>query len=91
MNKICLRKTREQWATVLDQQLQSELIILEFCQTHDFGFVSFGKWKRRLSSTDTQSRPSRAQPAFAAINVNSSHTQPLVARSAAIVTLNMGH
>jgi len=43
-------RTPEQWQTLLDQQLDSGLSAVQFCNQHDIGYASFCNWRKRLSA-----------------------------------------
>ena len=90
MNKMRPRKTREQWAELIEQQQQSGLTILDFCQQYDVGFASFGKWKRRLSAATAQTARPSNKAVFTAVSVNRTPTPTPVVQGAATITLNIG-
>lgn len=90
MNKMRPRKTREQWSELIEQQQQSELTILEFCQKHDVGFASFGKWKKRLCSDSAQTPHSGKKADFMPVSVKSSPAHATVVQGPATITLSMG-
>ncbi len=43
-------RTPEQWQTLIDQQLDSGLSAVQFCNQHDIGYASFCNWRKRLST-----------------------------------------
>lgn len=64
MGKRNLRRTSEQWATLLEQQAQSGLAVRDFCREQQLGISTFSKWKRKLRldgvperQTDRSSKP----------------------------------
>jgi len=89
MNKMRPRKTREQWSELIEQQHRSGLTILEFCQKHDVGFASFGKWKKRLCSDSAQTPHSGKKTAFTPVSVKSRPAHATVAKGPATVTLSI--
>lgn len=48
MSKRHQRRSREQWAIIMDSHAASGLTIADYCQANGIGLASFGKWKRRL-------------------------------------------
>ena len=88
MNKMRPRKSREQWAELIEQQQQSGLTILDFCQQHDVGFASFGKWKRRLSPTTERSTRPNSHAAFTEVDLKLPPTPVL--QGGATITLSIG-
>lgn len=84
------RKTQEQWSELIDQQQQSGLTILQFCQEHDIGFASFGKWKKRLCADSTQSTHAAKKADFTPVSVTGWQDHANVVQSTATITLNMG-
>ncbi|MFA5627761.1 MAG: transposase [Thiohalomonadaceae bacterium] len=44
-------RTPDQWQTLIDQQLDSGLSAVQFCNQHDIGYASFYNWRKRLSTT----------------------------------------
>jgi hypothetical protein len=47
-----VRRSREQWQRLIDEQQKSDLTQREFCQQNDLAVSSFCNWKRRLSKTE---------------------------------------
>ena len=43
-------RTPDQWQTLIDQQLDSGLSAVQFCNQHDIGYASFCNWRKRLSA-----------------------------------------
>jgi len=43
-------RTSEQWQALIDQQLDSGLSAVQFCNQHDIGYASFCNWRKRLSA-----------------------------------------
>jgi len=43
-------RTPEQWQTLIDQQLDSGLSAVQFCNQHDIGYASFCNWRKGLST-----------------------------------------
>lgn len=82
------RKTREQWAELIDQQENSGLTILEFCQQYDVGFASFGKWKRRLNPATAHNAHQNEKAAFIEVSLDRPPTP--IAQGAATITLTIG-
>lgn len=42
------RRSREQWAVIIESHAASGLTIADYCQANEIGLASFNKWKRRL-------------------------------------------
>ena len=60
MNTRKQRRTRAQWAEIIERQSHSGQTIRDFCETNDVGLASFGKWKQKLTSES----PHNADSAF---------------------------
>lgn len=50
-----LRRSREQWLSIIEQQKESGLSVPQFCKEHDIGYASFSAWKRRTQSDNAGS------------------------------------
>jgi len=48
--KRCPRRSRGQWALLIDQQADSGLSVTDFCKQHQLGIASFYAWRRRLAT-----------------------------------------
>ena len=42
------RRSREQWAGLIESHAASDLTIADYCHANQIGLASFNKWKRRL-------------------------------------------
>ncbi len=47
-----VRRSREQWQRLIDEQLSSKLTQRDFCQHNNIAVSSFCNWKRRLSQEE---------------------------------------
>lgn len=47
-----VRRSREQWQCLIDEQHNGELTQREFCQQNSIAVSSFCNWKRRLSQEE---------------------------------------
>jgi putative transposase len=47
-----IRRSPQQWQTIVDRQAASDLSARAFCDTHQFSYPVFCKWRKRLASTD---------------------------------------
>ena len=45
-----IRRTLEEWITILDQYLQSNCSQSEFCREHNICLTTFNKWMHRLKT-----------------------------------------
>jgi len=88
MRKMRPRLSKEQWASIIEQQIQSELSIELFCQERDIGLASFAKWKRRLSSTNKPSTSSHQASEFKQVRLAEPTEQ--LATSTITLTLSTG-
>ena len=43
------RRSQSQWQTLIEAQQASGQSATDYCETHDIGYVSFCKWRKRLS------------------------------------------
>jgi len=86
MRKMRPRMGKEQWASIIEQQSESELSIEVFCQERDIGLASFAKWKRRLSSAGKPSASSQQSSDFKQVHL-AEPTEQLVTST---VTLTLG-
>lgn len=85
MNKRHQRRTREQWAIIMDSHAASGLTIADYCQANDIGLASFGKWKRRLlDDAGKPNRPEQEQSGFVPVQLVESQD------SVSTVTLSIG-
>jgi putative transposase len=50
--RLSVRRSREQWQRLINEQQKSNLTQAEFCQQHDLAVSSFCNWKRRLLQDD---------------------------------------
>lgn len=60
-------RTAAQWQALVDQQHDSGLSALKFCQQLGIGYASFRKWRTHLSGTSLQQRceaSSASDPGF---------------------------
>jgi len=48
--KSYVRRTREQWETLVAEHQASQLSAPEFCKQHDIAYASFSKWRTKLKS-----------------------------------------
>ena len=76
-----IRRSAEQWAVIIEQQVQSGLPIKVFCEEQNLGFSTFSKWKRKLQHNKAVERksPAHAKPAFQPVEImpeNSVQSQP---------------
>ena len=51
------RRTAEQWQGIVNEFIQSGLNGKQFCSERDLGYLSFCKWRNRLSTAPTLSAP----------------------------------
>ena len=47
-----IRRTREQWQQLIDQQSQSELTINEYCTQHQITVSGFYQWRKKLNQSE---------------------------------------
>lgn len=47
-----IRRSVEQWQTILDRQAASHLSAKAFCDTHQLSYAVFCRWRKRLASSD---------------------------------------
>jgi len=52
-----VRRSREQWQRLIDEQHNGELTQREFCQQNNLALSSFYNWKRRLSENIDRTQP----------------------------------
>lgn len=90
MKRMRPRMNREQWAVVIEEQTQSGLSIEQFCQERDIGFASFGKWKRRLSTTNTDIKSGATHSPFKPVRLSDEPAQKADQQAASTVTLTLG-
>ncbi|XOZ34858.1 IS66 family insertion sequence element accessory protein TnpA [Halomonadaceae bacterium KBTZ08] len=45
------RRTPDQWQALVDQQRNSGLSAVQFCQQQGIGYASFCNWRKRLSES----------------------------------------
>ena len=81
------RRSRAEWAEIIEQQSQSGLTIRAFCEQNTIGLASFGKWKQRL----TKERPANAaSPVFEPVVIDDSQDDHLPRMDSTSVTLTLG-
>jgi hypothetical protein len=51
-----VRRSREQWQRLIDEQHNSKLTQRDFCQQNNLAVSSFCNWKRRLSQGNERSQ-----------------------------------
>ena len=49
LTKKKIRRSEEQWRTIIAEQVQSGESIQRFCRRRGIGYSTFGQWKSRLS------------------------------------------
>ena len=56
------RKSLTQWQALVSQYESSGLSVSEFCTTHNIGYVSFCRWRKRIqeASDDQNNREAEA-------------------------------
>ena len=47
-----IRRTPQQWQTIVDRQAASNLSPRAFCNTHQFSYPVFCKWRKRLVANE---------------------------------------
>jgi len=52
-NTRALRRTAEQWQTIVDQQIQSGLSGAAFCKAQGIKYQSFMNWRMKLTISDS--------------------------------------
>jgi putative transposase len=52
-----VRRTREQWQALINEQQQSVFTQAQFCQQNKLAVSSFCNWKRRLSKSTEHKQP----------------------------------
>ena len=52
-----IRRSREEWQRLIDEQAGSGLTQGAFCREHSLSVASFQNWKRRLATEDTVVEP----------------------------------
>ena len=52
-----VRRNREQWQSLINEQQQSGLTQAQFCQQNKLAVSSFYNWKRRLSESTEYKQP----------------------------------
>lgn len=50
-----IRRSPQQWQGILDRQVASGLSARAFCDTHQFSYPVFCKWRKRLVSNEQPS------------------------------------
>ena len=56
-NRPSVRRNREQWQSLINEQQQSGLTQAQFCQQNKLAVSSFCNWKRRLSESTEYKQP----------------------------------
>ena len=86
MNTRQQRRTRAQWAEIIERQSHSGQTIRDFCKENDVGLASFGKWKQKL----TDKIPQKSDSVFQSVSmVGADKTIPTTADRIS-VTLSFG-
>lgn len=52
-----VRRSREQWQHLINDQHASKLTQAEYCKQHNLAVSSFTNWKRRLSQEEKMNQP----------------------------------
>ena len=89
MRKMRQRRSRQQWAELIQQQSTSEQSIKTFCEANDIGLASFDKWKRRLLDEDQPRGPSTPD-AFKPMQLVTATESEVVSTSDTTITLSLG-
>ena len=66
-----IRRTAEQWQSLIDEQRASALSAPKFCEQHNVGYASFCSWRNRLalsSITEVTDDPTQTEPNFVAVD-----------------------
>lgn len=51
-SRPAIRRSRDQWKSLIEEQRQSKLTQAQFCQQNNLAVSSFSNWKRRLSQKE---------------------------------------
>ena len=82
-----IRRTREEWITILDQYRQSNGTQSAFCREHNLSLTTFNKWVHRLKTESA----SVSEPAFVAVTTDQTvDAQPQSSKLHVCLTLGNG-
>ena len=68
-----IRRTREEWISILDHFRQSNCSQSTFCREHDLRLTTFNKWMHRLKTESA----SVSEPDFVAVTTDQAVDAPL--------------
>lgn len=81
------RRSRAEWAEIIEQQSQSGLTIRSFCEQNDIALASFGKWKHRLKKDPATNETG---PMFEPVVIDESQDSHSPKIGSSSVTLTLG-
>ncbi len=84
------RRTREQWAQIIELHENSGQTIEAFCTANDIGLASFSKWKNRFLKRSPASCDTSAQSDFHSVQLVESEPRPLTQTDNTTITLSLG-